>query len=35
MQNIDAILRLINSLEINEEIRYGRMETIKQSSLVS
>lgn len=28
-------LRLINNLEINEEILYGRMETIEQSTLVS
>jgi hypothetical protein len=28
-------LRLINNLEINEEILYGRMENIEQSTLVS
>jgi hypothetical protein len=28
-------LRLINNLEINEEILYGRMEKIEQSTLVS
>jgi hypothetical protein len=28
-------LRLINNLEINEEILYGRMETIEPSTLVS
>lgn len=30
-----AALRLINNLEINEEILYGRMENIEQSTLVS
>jgi hypothetical protein len=28
-------LRLINNLEVNEEILYGRIENIKQSTLVS
>jgi hypothetical protein len=28
-------LKLINNLEINEEILYGRMENIEQSTLVS
>lgn len=28
-------LRLINELEINEEVLYGRMETVEQSTLVS
>jgi hypothetical protein len=32
---IVAALRLVNDLEINEEVLYGRMETIEQSTLVS
>ena len=28
-------LRLINNLEINEEILYGRMENIEQSTLIT
>ena len=32
---IVTALRLINNLEINEEILYGRMENIEQSTLVS
>jgi hypothetical protein len=32
---IITALRLINNLEINEEILYGRMENIEQSTLVS
>ena len=32
---IVSALRLINNLEINEEILYGRMEDIEQSTLAS
>ena len=34
-QGVIAALKLINSLEINEEVLYGRMENIEQSTLVS
>ena len=34
-QGVIAALKLINNLEINEEILYGRMENVEQSTLVS
>ncbi len=34
-QGVITALKLINNLEINEEILYGRMENVEQSTLVS
>jgi hypothetical protein len=34
-RGVITALKLINNLEINEEILYGRMEKIEQSTLVS
>ena len=34
-QGVITALKLINNLEINEEILYGRMENVAQSTLVS
>jgi hypothetical protein len=34
-QGVVTALRLINDLELNEEVLYGRMETIQRSTLVS